>query len=93
MDGEVTCLGDGAARVETLRVRLSVRRGRRRERVEDFQPMRVYARVDFASLLAAEGSFGLAAAYNGRYDLDRPLPFETVAGSVVLVLRAHRRGT
>ncbi len=92
VEGEVTCLGDRAARVETLRVRLLVRRGRDRERVEDFQPMRVYARADVVSLLAAEGSFGLAAAYSG-YDLDRPVPFEDAAGSVALVLRAHPRGT
>lgn len=93
VDGEVTCLGDRAERVETLRVRLVVRRGDRREEVEDFQPMRVYARADLASLLAAEGSFEIAAAFDGRYDLARPMPFERVAGSSVLVLRTARRGT
>lgn len=93
VDGEVKCLGDRARRVETIRVRLAIRRGRLRERVEDFQPMRVYGRADVAALLAAEGSFGLAAAFDGRYDLERPIPLEKAAGSVVLVLRALRRGT
>jgi SAM-dependent methyltransferase len=92
VEGEVTCLGDRAERVETLRVRLLVRSGRRRERVEDFQPMRVYARADIASLLAAEGSFEIAAAFDGRYDIGRPVPFEAAAGSVLLVLRTARRG-
>jgi SAM-dependent methyltransferase len=91
VEGEVECLGDRAKRVETLRVRLAIRRGRDRERVEDFQPMRVYARADIASLLAAEGSFELAAAFRGSYDIDRPVPFDAAAGSVVLVLRTAGR--
>jgi len=93
VDGEVACLGDRFERVETLRVRLVIRRGDRREEVEDFQPMRVYARADLASLLAAEGSFEIAAAFDGRYDLARPIRFDRVAGSAVLVLRTARRGT
>jgi SAM-dependent methyltransferase len=93
VEGEISCLGDRAERVETLRVRLAIRRGRDRERVEDFRPMRVYARADIASLLAAEGSFELAAAFAGSYDLDRLVPFDAAAGSVVLVLRVPRRGT
>jgi len=93
VDGEVTCLGDRAERIETLRVRLVVRNGGRREVVEDLEPMRVYARADLASLLAAEGSFEIAAAFDGRYDLGRPMPFERVAGSAVLVLRTARSGT
>lgn len=93
VDGDVRCLDDRAQRVETLRVRLHIRKGRRRERVETFRPMRVYARADVLALLAAEGSFELAAVSARGYDLDRPVPLASVAGSAALVLRAVRRGT
>ncbi len=89
VDGEVSCLGDRAARVETIRVRLDIRTGHWRERVEEFQPMRVYARADIESLLAAEGSFEIAGVFTGGYDLARPVPLSSVAGSAVLVLRAR----
>lgn len=93
VDGEVKCLDDRANRVETLRVRLDIRKGRRRERVEDFRPMRVYARADVLKLLAAEGSFEIAGVSTRGYDLARPVPFGSVAGSAAVVLRAVRRGT
>jgi hypothetical protein len=93
VDGEVRCLGDRAGRVETLRVRVDIRRGRERERIEDFRPMRVYARKDVTALLAAEGSFDLAAVFGRGYDLARPVGLDTISGSAVLVLRAARRGT
>jgi SAM-dependent methyltransferase len=85
VDGEVGSLGDRAERVETIRVLLRIRRGTRTERVEDFEPMRVYAREDLRALVA--GTFEIAGAFR-CYDLERPLPFENVAGSIALVLRA-----
>jgi SAM-dependent methyltransferase len=88
--GEVRCLGDRAERVETLQVRLDIRDGARRESVEDFEPMRVYAREDLRAVVA--GTFEIAGAFR-RYDIARPAPFDSVAGSAALVLRTDRRGT
>lgn len=90
VDAEVQCLGDRAARIETMRVRVAIRKGRRRERLEVFEPMRVYARADVRALL--DGLFEVAGVFDRGYDLARPVPFDSVAGSAVLVLRT-RRGT
>jgi SAM-dependent methyltransferase len=87
VEGDVRCLGDRAGRVETMRVRIDVRRGGRRERIEDFQPMRVYARVDVEALLDAVGAFEIAGAFDRHYDLRRPVDWDGLPGSVVLVLR------
>jgi len=95
VDGNVRCLGDAdpTTRVETMHVRLSIRGGARRRRVESFQPLRIYARNDVHALLAAEGSFEIAAAFDRFYDFDHPVSLAEMAGSVVLILRAARRGT
>lgn len=90
VDGELQCLGDRAARIETMRVKIDIKKGRRRERLEVFQPMRVYARADVRSLL--KGAFEIAGVFDRAYDIGRPVPFDSVAGSAVLVLR-NRRGT
>jgi SAM-dependent methyltransferase len=84
VDGEVRCLGDRAGRVETIRVRLDIRRGSQVERVEDFEPMRVYSRADLRALFA--GSFEIAGAFR-CYDLLRPVPFGTIERGAALVLR------
>ena len=84
VDGEVGTLGDRAERVETIRVLLRIRRGTRTERVEDFEPMRVYAREDLRALVA--GTFEIAGAFR-CYDLEHPVPFERISGSTALVLR------
>jgi len=89
--GDVRCLGDRAHRVETMRVRLDIRRDGRHEHVEDFQPMRVYSRADVRSLLDAVGSFEIAGVFGRHYDLRRPLALEDL-GSAILVLRARPRG-
>lgn len=85
VEGEVRCLGDRAKGVETIRVRLRIRREGQTERVEDFEPMRVYAREDLRALVA--GIFEIAGAFP-CYDLGRPVPFERIACSTALVLRA-----
>src|SRR5262245_19256613 len=73
VDGEVGPLGDRAERVETIRILLRIRRGTRTERVEDFEPMRVYAREELRALVA--GTFEIAGAFR-CYDLEHPLPFD-----------------
>jgi SAM-dependent methyltransferase len=89
VDGEIQCLGDRASGIETMRVRIDIRkRGRRRERLEAFDPMRVYAKKDVRSLL--EGSFEIAGVFDRRYNPARPVPFDSVAGSAVLVLTCSR---
>jgi SAM-dependent methyltransferase len=89
VDGEVRCLGDRAAGVETMEVTLDIRRGGLRERCQSFQPMRVYARRD-VERLAAAGGFRISAVFDRGYDLGRPVSLDAVAGSAVLVLA--RRG-
>jgi SAM-dependent methyltransferase len=93
VDGDVRCLGDGdpVSRVETMFVKLKIRHGKRRERIESIQPLRLYARADVLSLLEAVGLFDLVAVFDRRYLLDRPKPLATVTGSAVLVLRARGR--
>jgi len=86
VSGDVRCLGDRAGRIETMHVRIEVRRGERLDEIEDFQPMRVYSRADFRSLLDSEGSFEIAAIFDRHYDLRRPVALEDV-GSAVFVLR------
>lgn len=86
VSGDVRCLGDRANRIETMQVRIEVRRGARCERIEDFQPMRVYSRADVRSMLDAEGSFEIAAVFDRHYDLRRPIALKDV-GSAVFVLR------
>jgi len=91
VEGEVRCLGDRAGRIETMRVRIEIRREGRSERIDDFQPLRVYSWADVRSLLDAVGSFDVAGVFGREYDLRRPLS-RPEAGSAVLVLR-NRRGT
>ena len=87
---DVRCLGDRAGRIETMRVRIEIRRDGRSEHIDDFQPMRVYSWADVRSLLGA-GPFEVAGVFGRDYDLRRPLS-DPESGSAVLVLR-NRRGT
>jgi SAM-dependent methyltransferase len=83
---------DPVSRIETVRFLLDIRRGVEQERLEDLKPMRVYSRADFLRLLTVDGSFDIAAAFDGRkYNPDLAVAYEEIAGSCVLVLR--RTGT
>jgi hypothetical protein len=72
-------------------VKLSIRHGKRRERIESFQPLRLYARADVETLLASVGLFDLAAVFDRRYLLDQPRALARTTGSAILVLRARPR--
>jgi len=89
VEGYVTALGDADpdARLETGQFRMDVYRGGRYERIESFQPLRVYSRRQVEDLVAGEGSFEIAAIFDRRYDLSDPLELDDIAGSAVLVLR------
>jgi len=86
--GLVEGLGDAdpASGLETMRVVLDVRHGRRRRRLESRQPLRVYDPAGLRTLVAAAG-LELAACFDRSYDLAAGRALEDVGGSAVLVLR------
>ena len=89
VEGYVTVLGDADPEtcVETGQFRMDVYRAGRYERIESFQPLRVYSRRQLEGLIDGEGSFEIAAVFDRRYDLSCPVELDEVAGSAVLVLR------
>jgi hypothetical protein len=89
IEGYATALGDSDpdTRIETGHFRMDVYRGGRYERIESFQPLRVYSRRQFEDLIDGEGSFEIAAVFDRRYDLAKPVELDEIAGSAVLVLR------
>lgn len=89
IEGYVTSLGDADpdTRVETGHFRMDVYRGGRYERVESFQPLRVYSRRQFEDLIDLEGSFEIAAVFDRSYDLENPIELDEISGSAVVVLR------
>lgn len=89
IEGYTTCLGDADpdTRIETGHFRMDVYRGDRHERIESFQPMRVYSRRQIEDLVDGEGSFEIAAVFDRGYDLACPVELDEIAGSAVLVLR------
>lgn len=89
VQGDVGGLGDRdqTTRIETVRVRLDIERDGKSERLEDLQPMRVYAPDDVEELVAREGSFRVASVHDRHYDVDRPVDLDALYGSAVIVLR------
>jgi len=84
--GRIRTLGDAdpATRIETLHARVET--GGRV--IESFQPLRTYTRRQAEDLIDGEGSFEIAAVFDLRYDLGRPVELGEINGSAVLVLRA-----
>ena len=89
VEGYATALGDADpdTRVETGHFRMDVYRAGRYERIETFQPLRVYSRRQLEDLIDSEASFEIVAVYDRSYDLGSPVELDEVAGSAVLVLR------
>ena len=89
VEGYAAALGDAdpETRVETGHFRMDVYRAGRFERIESFQPLRVYSRRQFEDLIDGEGSFEIAAAFDRRYDLACPVELDEIAGSAVVLLR------
>jgi len=89
VEGYAAVLGDAdpGTRVEAGHFRMDVHRAGRFERIESFQPLRVYSRRQFEVLIDGEGAFEIAAAFDRRYDLSDPVELDEIAGSAVLVLR------
>lgn len=89
--GRIEGLGDAdpVRRVETMQVRLDVTERGARRRIESRQPLRTYTRAQARALLAgaAGGALEVAAVFDRRYDLDRPMALEQIDGSAVFVLR------
>jgi Methyltransferase domain len=92
--GRVEGIGDAdpTRRLETMRVTLDVRDSGRRRRLESRQPLRTYTHAQVRALIATDGLWELAAAFDRRYDLGEPRSLESIDGSAVLVLRKHGSG-
>lgn len=89
--GRIEVLGDAdrARRVETMRVELTVRERGTTRTIESLQPLRTYSHAQARALLerATDGALELAAVFDRRYDLDRPMALEAIDGSAVFILR------
>ena len=88
---EVGMLGDAdpATRIESMRARLWAD-GRM---IETIAPMRTYSARQVEDLVDREGSFEIAAAFDYRADLARPVELEEVEGSLLLVLQSAAGGS
>lgn len=91
VSGLIECLGDAdrVRRVETMRVRLTVKEKGRTRRVESRQPLRTYTHAQAHALLedTTEGALELVEVFDRRYDLERPMQLEAIDGSAVFILR------
>lgn len=81
---------DRRRRIETLRVSLRVRSGKREFRLRDEFPFRMYTAAQFRRLLAKVPELELCSVHDFWYDLDDPLPLDDDLSDAVFVLRKRR---
>ena len=78
---------DRRRRVETIRISLLARNGRREVRVRDEFPLRMYTAAQFRRLLAAVPSLELCDVYDFWYEIDQPLTLDNKISDTVFILR------
>lgn len=78
---------DRRLRREWLRVILSVRSSRKRLRICDEFPLRIYTASQLKRLLGRCGAFELCDTFDYWYEIDHPRPFDDNMADTVLVLR------
>jgi SAM-dependent methyltransferase len=81
---------DRRRRIETLRVSLLVRNGRKEERLRCEFPFRLYTAAQFRRLLAATPALELCDVYDFWYEIDRPLELSDELSDCVFILRKKR---
>jgi hypothetical protein len=78
---------DRRRRIETLRVSLRVRSGRRQFRLRDEFPFRMYTAAQFRRLLGKVPAMELCSVHDFWYELDHPVPLDDTLSDAVFVLR------
>jgi len=78
---------DRRRRMETIRISLLARVGRKEHRVRDEFPLRMYTAGQFRRLLAAVPSLDLCDVYDFWYEIDRPLELSDEMSDTVFILR------
>jgi SAM-dependent methyltransferase len=78
---------DRRRRVETLRVSLLVRDGKKEVRLRHEFPLRMYTLAQFRRLLRAVPSFELCDVYDFWYEIDRPFVLNDEMSDTVFILR------
>ena len=78
---------DRRRRIETLRVSLLVRDGRKVIRLRHDFPFRMYTAAEFRRLLRAVPSFELCDVYDFWYEIDHPLVLDNQLSDTVFILR------
>jgi SAM-dependent methyltransferase len=78
---------DRRRRIETLRVSLLVRSGRKEVRLRHDFPFRMYTAAQFRRLLRSVPSLDLCDVYDFWYEIDHPLKFNDELSDTVFVLK------
>lgn len=78
---------DRRRRIETLRVSLLVRDGRKVIRLRHDFPFRMYTAAEFRRLLRAVPSFELCDVYDFWYEIDRPFVLSDEMSDTVFILK------
>jgi SAM-dependent methyltransferase len=78
---------NAAKRLETLRVNMLVRSGKKRLRLRDEFKLRMYTSRQFVRLLGKVPSFELCDVYDFWYEIDSPLTLDDRISDTVFILR------
>jgi len=78
---------DRRRRLETIRISLLARVGKREHRVRDEFPLRMYTAAQFRRLLSTVPSLDLCDVYDFWYEIDRPLKLNDEMSDSVFILR------
>jgi SAM-dependent methyltransferase len=81
---------DRRRRIETLRVNMLVRSGKRMLRLRDEFQLRMYTAGQFRRLLRAVSCLELCDVYDFWYEIDRPLRLSDELSDTVFILRKRR---
>jgi SAM-dependent methyltransferase len=82
---------DRRRRIETLRINMLVRSGKRVLRLRDEFPLRMYTAAQFRTLLRGVPDLEVCDVYDFWYEIDRPLRLSDELSDTVFILRRRRR--
>jgi len=81
---------DRRRRIETLRINMLVRSGKRVLRLRDEFPLRMYTAAQFRTLLRGVPGLELCGVYDFWYEIDHPLRLSDELSDTVFILRKRR---